>query len=146
MHLINMCSKGAQGPWPPGELNVLLPHNAQSTQLQARAWVLGEFSRVASGENGTGAWRTSPFFQVCFWGKKKGALENVVNNGLLLCEGLVSFHTKSVQQKLSSLEDCAGLVMVWFFIQENSVHALRITLKLCKHQQAVYLSLGIFNK
>lgn len=45
-----------------------------------------------------------------------GTEENDINNGLFLCEGLVSFQTKSIQQKLSTLKDRASLVMLCFYI------------------------------
>lgn len=118
----------------------------QPPQPQARGWVWGEFGFQSVFRWGW-HWgmRHQSLFQVCFWGNKKGTLENDVDNGLFLHEGLVSFPTKSAQQKLSTLEDYASLVML-FFIKKNCVHALQITLKLCKYQQAICLSLGIFNK
>lgn len=76
-------------------------------------------------------------FQVCFWGQKKGTLENDVNNGLLLCGGLVSFHTKAV-----SLGRLCQPSYALFFIQEKCVHALQITLKLCKYQQSNFCLWG----
>lgn len=143
--LLNMCSKRAQGPWPSGELNILLPHNTQPPQLQARSWLLGVFSRVASDADDTGAWSNSPSSRCVSGDRRKGHWKMKLT---MACYSVNILWAFIQNQSNKSYHPCrTAPVWLWsVFIQENCAHAFQLTLQLCKHQQAICLSLGIFNK
>lgn len=133
--ILNMCSKRAQEPWPPGELHILSPHDTQPPQLQARGWVWGQFSRVASSEDGTGAWSTSPSSRSASEDRRRGHWKMMLT---MACSSMNILW--ALQNQPSKTVNPGGPCQSGYalsFIQENCVHALQRTLKLCKYQQAI---------